>query len=288
MEPSPLPTLSLAPTGDGAASEAQCLQCGTVLAGPFCHGCGQHESVADRLTFRSLWHDFRVRRLNLHHGLFRTVLDVMRNPGAVARAFVEGRRQTYTHPITLLFVAYALYAVVYGIFEDDLQAMMRAQMESQLAATLPADGGADPAMEFATVAMETTVRVLFTYGAYFTLFIIVPFAALLRWLLADRGRTMAECAVFGAYLEVAVVVPSMLVFVPLSVWLQSAPLSSGGMVLYLVYAGIGARGFFDRRPGSAGLSVLSIVVALAIYLAVFMVAALAIGIWAGWQGAHAG
>ncbi|WP_412062821.1 DUF3667 domain-containing protein [Rubrivirga sp. IMCC45206] len=288
METSDLPTLSLAPAGDGAASDARCLQCGTALAGPFCHGCGQHESVADRLTFRSLWHDFRVRRLNLHRGLLRTVLDVMRNPGAVALAFVEGRRQTYTHPITLLFVAYALYAVIYGVFENDLHAMMRAQLDSQLAAALPADASADPAMAFATTAMETTMEVLFTYGAYFTLFIILPFAALLRWLLADRGRTMAECAVFGAYLEVAVVIPSMLVFMPLSAWLQSAPLSSGGLVLYFVYAAIGARGFFDRRPGSVGLSVLSIVVALVIYFAVFMVGALAIGFWAGWQGAHAG
>lgn len=165
---------------------------------------------------------------------------------------------------------------------------MREHVERQLAGSLPTDAAADPAMEQALVAMEATVEVLFTYGAYFTVFIILPFAGALRWLLADRGRSMAECAVFGAYVEAAVVLPNMALFLPLSVWLRSPTLSSGGLVLYLVYAGVGARSFFDRRPGSAGLSVLSVILGLVVYLGLFMVAALAYGIWVGLAQAHAG
>ncbi len=265
---------------------ARCLQCETALTGPYCHACGQHESVAERLTFRSLWHDFRIRRLNLDRGLLRTLVDLVRDPGRVARTFVEGKRQTYTHPITLLFILYAGYAVVYGVFEEELHAMMRAQMESQMGGSLSAAAD-DPVVAQAVVAMETTVEVLFTYGAYFTLLIILPFAAALRWLLADRGRTVAECAVFAAYVEAAVVFPSMAVFVPLSVWLGNASVSSAGLVLYLVYAAVGARSFFDRRPGSMALAVLSVIIGLVVYLSLFIVGAGVYGFWVATQ-AHAG
>ena len=152
-----LPTLALPSTGDGDGA-AHCLQCETALAGPYCHACGQHESVAERLTFRSLWHDFRVRRLNLDRGLLRTLVDVVRDPGRVARTFVEGKRQTYTHPITLLFLAYAAYALVYGLFDEELHAMMREHMERQLAGSLPAGAADDPVMEQAVVAMEALGR----------------------------------------------------------------------------------------------------------------------------------
>ena len=281
------PELAVAPTsGDGAAATT-CLQCGTTLVGAYCHDCGQHESVAERLTFRSLWRDFRVRRLHLDRGLPRTFVDVLLRPGHVARAFVEGRRQTYTHPITLLFVAYAIYALIYGFIEEPYLAMMEAQMEAQLAAQPMPSQAAGVEADLVMGMIETGMRIAYTYGAYFTLFIILPFAALLRWLLADRGRTMAECAVFGAYVEVAVVIPSMLVITPLSVWLGSTTIGAAGMVLYLVYAAFGARQFFDRRPGTMGLAILSVVVALVIYLAVFMTAAFGVGLYLGIQDAHA-
>ncbi len=287
MPTASLPSPALDIGGDGHAP-VRCLQCETALAGPFCHACGQHESVAERLAFRSLWHDFRVRRLSLDRGLPRTVVDVLLRPGHVARTFVDGKRQTYTHPVTLLFVVYAVYAVIFKLVEDGYGAMMEAQMKAQLAGSLPATGEPDAAMEMAMTVMMEAVRFLFTYGAYFTLLIVLPFAALLRWLLADRGRTMAESAVFGAYVEAAVVIPSALVLTPLSVALQSTWVGSLSLILYLVYAAWGSRQFFDRRPGTMGLAALSIVVALAVYFAVIMVLALGVGLFVGFQQAHAG
>ncbi|MDT0632585.1 DUF3667 domain-containing protein [Rubrivirga sp. S365] len=264
--------------------DVDCLQCGAGRVGAYCHACGQHESVADRLTFRSLWHDFRVRRLNLDRGLGRTLLDVVLRPGYVARAFVEGRRQTYTHPITLLFVLYAVYAVVAGLLDEPLQAVMRAQMEAQM----PAGDEMTSEMDDVVSVMSEVVRVLYTYGAYFSVLVILPFAGLLRWLLGDRGRTVAEYAVFAAYVEAAVVLPSALVLTPLMALTGLSWIGMLSFVLYLVYAVWGVAQFVDdRHPGTLALAGLSMTVALVFYFGLFMVAAFSYGIYIAIQAAHA-
>jgi hypothetical protein len=251
------------PGGDGAAPA--CLQCETPLLGAYCHACGQHESVAERLTFRSLWRHFRKRRLNLDRGLPRTLLDVVLRPGAVARAFVDGRRQTYTHPITLLFVVYAVYALILALIGDRMDGMMMDQFERQLAARPDTDAELAAFMDAYLDGVIEAFHLFYAYGAYFAVFVILPFALACRWLLGDRGRNVAECAVFGAYVEVGVVVPSMLVFTPLSVALNIQWIAMTGLVLYIGYAAWGARHFFDRRPSTAALSALSMVLALVVY-----------------------
>lgn len=101
------------PQGDGASLALRvCLDRSGLLTGPFCAACGQSTATPERVTFRGLWTDFRVNKLGLDRGFFVTVRDVLIRPGVVARAFVEGRRRTYVHPISLLFVAYGLYVVV--------------------------------------------------------------------------------------------------------------------------------------------------------------------------------
>ena len=268
-----------------------CLQCGVGRVGPYCHACGQHESVADRLTFRSLWHDFRVRRLNLDRGLGRTLVDVVLRPGHVARTFVEGKRQTYTHPITLLFVIYAAYAVIFGFMEEPFQEMMRRGMEQGMA--MQGSQAQDLSPEGAALAesmmenMVDGIRFFYTYGAYFTALLIAPLALLLRWLLGDRGRNVAECAVFGAYVEAAVVIPSALVITPLSVLTQQQWIGSLSFVLYLGYAIWGAAQFFDRRPGTLALAGLCMAVALVVYLGFFAVGIAVYAFVQGFAAAHA-
>ncbi len=186
-------------------------------------------------------------------------------PGAVARAFVDGRRQTYTHPITLLFVVYAVYALILALIGDRMDGMMMDQFERQLAARPDTDAELAAFMDAYLDGVIEAFHLFYAYGAYFAVFVILPFALACRWLLGDRGRNVAECAVFGAYVEVGVVVPSMLVFTPLSVALNIQWIAMTGLVLYIGYAAWGARHFFDRRPSTAALSALSMVLALVVY-----------------------
>ena len=50
--------------GDGHSHEADCLNCGTLLTGPFCSHCGQHAHV--HRTLSAFFHDFA-------HGVLKTL-----------------------------------------------------------------------------------------------------------------------------------------------------------------------------------------------------------------------
>lgn len=107
---------ALVPDAPSDALAPACLNCTATLTGRFCATCGQSAATHERVSFRSLWTDFRAGTLGLDRGLLVTVHDVLIRPGEVAVAFVEGRRRTYVHPVAFLFVAYGVYAVVFGLF----------------------------------------------------------------------------------------------------------------------------------------------------------------------------
>jgi len=93
-----------------------CLNCGTGLAGVYCHQCGQTADV--HRTMVSLTHD-------LFHGLFhfegkiwRTVPLLAWQPGRLTRTYIDGRRAAYVSPIALflfaVFLTFALFNLTGG------------------------------------------------------------------------------------------------------------------------------------------------------------------------------
>lgn len=269
--------LPLEAGGDGASLEPACLNCGSLRLGDFCQACGQSGAVQRPVTFRALWTDFRRRQLNLDRGLLLTLVDVLVHPGRVARAFVEGQRQRYAHPISLLFLVYGVYVLAFKVFDAQLQHML----EAQFAVRPNAD---TPEMQAAVRIMMPAMRFLSTYGAYFSVLFIFPFALALRRLSKDRSRTLAEYVVFGLTIDAATTLWSALVLVPISVWAQTQWVTAISYILYPLYAVVGARAFLDRRPGTTRV-VLATAVGLGAYMTVLMVAALVVGIVIGFQSA---
>ena len=97
----------LAPRGRAAAGEARdghthetnCLNCGTALAGPYCHACGQkahvHRSLA-RLLPR-----FPAGVLNFEGKIWRTLPMLAWRPGELTRRYIDGERARFVSPIAL-------------------------------------------------------------------------------------------------------------------------------------------------------------------------------------------
>ena len=92
------------------AKSAQCLNCGTGLAGPFCAQCGQRDippypSVRE-LAVDAFW------ELSGWDGRFAsTVRTLVRRPGLLTREFLEGRRARYISPLRLYLLCSLLYFV---------------------------------------------------------------------------------------------------------------------------------------------------------------------------------
>jgi len=89
-------------------SEA-CANCGTVLSGRFCAGCGQVARA--QLTFRELAGQVVEGLLNLDSRLWLTLRDLA-VPGRLTTAYSSGRRARYMPPVqTYLVVALVFFAL---------------------------------------------------------------------------------------------------------------------------------------------------------------------------------
>jgi hypothetical protein len=98
------------PAADGHTHEKNCLNCGTDLAGEFCHTCGQRAHVHRTLT--AFWHDLAHGVLHLDGKIWRTLPLLGWRPGELTRRYAQGERAKFVSPMALfLFSVFLLFAV---------------------------------------------------------------------------------------------------------------------------------------------------------------------------------
>jgi hypothetical protein len=105
--------------GAGEAREARagvCLNCGTALAGPHCHQCGQAAHV--HRTLSAWWHDLAHGVLHLDGKIWRTLPLLALKPGELTRRYVDGERAKFVSPIAVflfsVFLMFAVFSMVGG------------------------------------------------------------------------------------------------------------------------------------------------------------------------------
>lgn len=109
------------PVGDGKGGEkipgpGECLNCATVLAGEFCHHCGQKVHI--HRTLAGLFHDFVHGILHLDGKFWRTLPMLVWKPGELTRRYIRGQRARFISPIAIyLFTVVAMFAFVISIGE---------------------------------------------------------------------------------------------------------------------------------------------------------------------------
>lgn len=96
------------------SDQPACLNCGTVLAGHYCHACGQaahvHKSVG------AFFHDLLHGVFHFEGKVWRTLPKLALHPGALTREYIDGRRASYVSPIALfLFCVFLMFAVVKNV-----------------------------------------------------------------------------------------------------------------------------------------------------------------------------
>jgi hypothetical protein len=94
----------------GDSGHESCLNCGTALAGPHCHQCGQAGHVHRTLT--AFWHDLAHSVLHFDGKLWRTLPLLAWQPGELTRRYVAGQRASFVSPMALfLFSVFLMFAV---------------------------------------------------------------------------------------------------------------------------------------------------------------------------------
>src|SRR3982751_5613017 len=95
----------------GHTHEANCLNCGAALVGPFCSECGQHAHV--HRTLSAFFHDFLHGVLHFEGKIWRTLPMLVWKPGELTRRYIAGQRSSFVSPIALfLFCVFLMFAVI--------------------------------------------------------------------------------------------------------------------------------------------------------------------------------
>lgn len=98
--------------------EKDCLNCGTIVQGHYCHNCGQ-ENVVPKETF---WHMFIHFFYDITHfdsNFFHTVHHLILKPGFLSKEYMLGRRASYLHPIKMYVFSSAIFFLLFFSFFNE-------------------------------------------------------------------------------------------------------------------------------------------------------------------------
>lgn len=97
----------------GVSESRACPNCGTALAGEYCHGCGEKRPEARDLSVRHFLTDAAAELTSLDSKLYHTLRALLFRPGLLTREWVAGRRGRYLKPLNLVLALFAVQLFVY-------------------------------------------------------------------------------------------------------------------------------------------------------------------------------
>lgn len=110
------PSLSL--STKKLAGSHNCLNCGTVLKGPFCYFCGQPDRNFMRF-FPVLLRDLMEDLLDLDSRFMRTMKPLLFKPGRLTHDYMEGRRFRYAPPMRLYIFSSIVFFLLAALISSD-------------------------------------------------------------------------------------------------------------------------------------------------------------------------
>ena len=93
-------------------TEKDCLNCGTITEGPFCHVCGQ-ENIVPHQSFIGLTRHFIYDIFHFDGKFFETLKLLAFYPGKIAKEYVQGKRMKYLDPIRMYLFTSAIFFLVF-------------------------------------------------------------------------------------------------------------------------------------------------------------------------------
>jgi hypothetical protein len=92
--------------------ENDCLNCGALVHGRYCHVCGQ-ENVVPKETFWHMVTHFFYDITHFDSSFFHTVHHLIFKPGFLSSEYMKGRRMRYLHPIRMYVFSSAIFFLIF-------------------------------------------------------------------------------------------------------------------------------------------------------------------------------
>lgn len=110
-----------------------CANCGAVLVGEFCHGCGQKRFVERDRRLGHLLREFAASATDLDSRVWRTLRALLFQPGLLSREYMLGRRARWLSPASL-FLAVSVVYFLAPIHGGDLTLQFNSQVPARIRA----------------------------------------------------------------------------------------------------------------------------------------------------------
>lgn len=111
--------------------EKDCLNCGTLVHGRFCHACGQ-ENIVPHQSFGHLVKHFIYDLFHFDGKFFDTVRNLLFRPGYVPAGYIRGRRMRYLDPIRMYLFTSAVFFLVFFAAGDSRKLLKMDYADQQL------------------------------------------------------------------------------------------------------------------------------------------------------------
>jgi hypothetical protein len=95
--------------------EKDCLNCGTIVQGKYCHICGQ-ENVEPKEGFWHLVQHFFYDITHFDSRLFDSLRYILFRPGFLPKEYLQGRRVRYVNPVQLYVFMSAFFFLIFFTF----------------------------------------------------------------------------------------------------------------------------------------------------------------------------
>lgn len=118
-----------------------CPTCHTSIATPFCPTCGERPLGPKELTLRGLVDQVLQAFTSIDGRLIRTFRSLVRRPGALTVAYLQGQRKPYVGPVSLFLIANVLFFAMESltggkVFTTPLDSHLHTQPWSVVAVSL--------------------------------------------------------------------------------------------------------------------------------------------------------
>ena len=213
--------------------ERACGNCGTLMAGEFCHACGQRRVKKVELLrmMREGIHSF----LDLDTGVLHTIRDLSSRPGAVSREYLAGTRKVYTNPLKYCFVVVTIYALAINFLNVSTSAAVGLEFDQE---------------------ERQVYRIVHGVMPYLIFVMLLPVSWAQQRLFRANGYTFAETYVFGLFTVGHMTWLSVLMAVSgLLGTATGVAILTAGQLAYLIWA---MTGFYrlTRPPLARGILVM--------------------------------
>ena len=124
--------------------EEICMNCGTVLHGPYCSNCGQKVTDLNQ-SFWSFLMEYLANAFQLDTRLLPTLKEMVIHPGKLTQEFFKGKINSYVHPLKMnMFMLVIVIAIVAlfmrpstNIADDQTNAVLSSDLNSLIQTYLP-------------------------------------------------------------------------------------------------------------------------------------------------------